>query len=368
MDAAAPTAPEAAEAAVAFAAPTPCPTKPGAPIEGAASEAGSAKKGSLTEAWLHVYDLGHMFKWALNSWARIGNMGAFHCGVEVLSVEWCFQAVTHCRADDKRTGVTSHRVRHHPRHVYRESVWLGESPLNQEDIRTVMQDLEQAWLAVSYHFVRRNCVDFAEELHRRLRVPVPFPAWVRGCSKSILQHTPLASSDESWYTLSSCKSCNSGSSSDCSSCTGWCDAASNSASSAPSSQAKRGEQTAEETEEAQVPHCICGGGTPSDATSPKADHCGATVAAAEEAGGRGDCTSLMEAALAAGSGGEAVDVNTPHRGVEDQSDPVTVGDASYYKFASGKLARFLGTVRRRKQRIVFVPHSLPLRTPARETI
>jgi len=145
--------------------------------------------------WLHVYDLGVLSKWMLNTWAKLGNNGAFHCGIEVINVEWCFQALTNCEDDDARTGVACHRAREHPRHMYRESVWLGKTPLSASEIRQLLLELEKSWLASSYHFVQRNCVDFAENLHRQLRVPQPFPPWVRGCSKGLLQHTPFAYQD-----------------------------------------------------------------------------------------------------------------------------------------------------------------------------
>mmetsp|Transcript_55357 Transcript_55357/g.171762 ORF Transcript_55357/g.171762 Transcript_55357/m.171762 type:complete len:271 (-) Transcript_55357:53-865(-) len=134
---------------------------------------------------LHVYDLGPVSRWLVNPWAmHLGDNGVFHVGLEVLNTEWCFE---------ERGGVGRHAAARHPRHPYRESVPLGESPLCPKQIMQVMLDLRKAWPPGSYHFLQRNCVDFAERLHAELRLPEPFPAWVRGCSKGVLQHTPLAS-------------------------------------------------------------------------------------------------------------------------------------------------------------------------------
>merc|ERR1711924_535909 len=44
------------------------------------------------------------------------------------------------------------------------------------------QQLHGVWPASSYHIVNRNCVHFAEDLLRRLKVPETFPVWVRGAA------------------------------------------------------------------------------------------------------------------------------------------------------------------------------------------
>jgi hypothetical protein len=152
-------------------------------------------EGAGQQVWLHVYDLGPVSKWVLNSWAATGNLGAFHCGIEVLNREWCFQAAYGCGKEDMRTGVTAHKAREHPRHVYRESVLLGTARMSVREVRKVLNDLEGAWPASSYHFIRRNCVDFAMALHGRLGLSTPFPDWPKGCSKGFLMNTALADLD-----------------------------------------------------------------------------------------------------------------------------------------------------------------------------
>lgn len=158
--------------------------------------------------WLHVYDLGPMSKYILNSWAsHIGNLGAFHVGIEVLDLEWCFQAICNC-TDLARSGINFHSPKKHPHHCFRQSVFLGYTQLGKGQIQKLLLEQDKCWPASSYHFVRRNCVDFAEHIHKALETPEPFPAWARGCSKGWLQSTPLARADNMDF-FSSMMSCGS---------------------------------------------------------------------------------------------------------------------------------------------------------------
>jgi len=153
--------------------------------------------------WLHIYDLGPLSKWTLNSWSsKQSGLGAFHCGVEVLGVEWSFQAMSDCESEDM-TGVMCHTPKSHPRHVYRESVWLGDSPLCANEICNVLARLERDWPARSYHFLRHNCTDFAEALSSALDVPTQFPSWAHGIAKSLLgadkENKENIDAAESWW-------------------------------------------------------------------------------------------------------------------------------------------------------------------------
>jgi hypothetical protein len=138
------------------------------------------------DVWLHIYDLGPLSKWFLNGWnSKQSGLGAFHCGIEVLGVEWSFQAMIDCETDEM-TGVMCHTPKSHPRHVYRESMWLGGSPLCANEICNVLARLERDWPARSYHFLSHNCTDFAEALATNLNVPNSFPSWAHGLAKGLL--------------------------------------------------------------------------------------------------------------------------------------------------------------------------------------
>lgn len=165
---------------------------------------------------LHVYDLGPVSKWAINSWAATG---VYHCGVEVLGIEFSFQAMADCGADDDTSGLTWHHPKSHPRHVYRQSVALGLSPLCVFEIGGLLERLEKAWPARTYNCLRNNCTDFAACLVAGLRAPEAFPTWVHGLAKAITANPALGSADVGaclpmcCSSMASCTSCGSLSSS-----------------------------------------------------------------------------------------------------------------------------------------------------------
>jgi len=163
--------------------------------------------------WIHVYDLGHVSRWVLNSsWpVRHHGFGAFHCGVEVLGIEFSFQAVSNRLSDnDPTSGITWHNPKSHTRHVYRESIELGETPLGLDEIATLLEELEREWLARDYHCLRRNCTDFAERLALALKVPEPFPQWVHGLAKGLLGTSPYVVERAKVFSCSSsCSPCSS---------------------------------------------------------------------------------------------------------------------------------------------------------------
>jgi len=146
---------------------------------------------------LHVYDIGPVSKWILNSWsAHESGLGAFHCGIEVLGIEWSFQAMMDCGDSDDMTGVVCHKPKSHPRHVYRESVDLGQSKLSANEICNVLASLERAWPARTYHFLSHNCTDFAEALASNLEAPLQFPDWAHGMAKGKLLKVKIAEEKE----------------------------------------------------------------------------------------------------------------------------------------------------------------------------
>jgi len=147
------------------------------------------------DVWLHVYDLGPISQWMNSLSAKESNLGAFHCGVEVLGVEWSFQAMIDCETDEM-TGVMCHTPKSHARHVYKESIFLGESNLSANEICNVLARLERDWPARSYHFLSHNCTDFAEALAVSLSVPTRFPRWAHGLAKGLTQKQGPTDSSE----------------------------------------------------------------------------------------------------------------------------------------------------------------------------
>ncbi|CAK0790049.1 unnamed protein product, partial [Prorocentrum cordatum] len=84
------------------------------------------------EVWVHVYDMGPVTG-RLNQFVLRGaNLGAFHVGVEVLGEEWSFQGFHDAWDDDTLCGVLRNPPRNHPDYLYRESVCLGMTPLDED--------------------------------------------------------------------------------------------------------------------------------------------------------------------------------------------------------------------------------------------
>lgn len=131
------------------------------------------------QVWLHIYDLDIVIQKLNDYGLRAAGMGAYHCGVEVLGEECFFSWGDDSNPD---TGVLLCEPKSHQVHVYKESIDMGKSPLTEGEIQTVITKAMEAWPASSYHIVNRNCVHFAEDLLQRLKVPEPFPVWIRGAA------------------------------------------------------------------------------------------------------------------------------------------------------------------------------------------
>jgi len=137
---------------------------------------------TLSELWLHVHDKGALTRRLNGSILRRANLGVFHCGVEVLGVEWSFQGFHGAWDDPTISGVVWNDPRLHPSFLYRESVPLGHTPLSREAVSKVLNQLRREWSASSYHLVSHNCLGFAEEFANALEASELLPTWVRGAS------------------------------------------------------------------------------------------------------------------------------------------------------------------------------------------
>jgi len=104
-------------------------------------------------------------------------IGAFHAAVETYGEEWSFYRTP----NPLSCGVCkSLRPRHHPVHVYRQSVSLGATTLKEWEVRYLIRgQLATKWPGGSYDLLHRNCIHFCEELQLCLGVK-PVPSWVKG--------------------------------------------------------------------------------------------------------------------------------------------------------------------------------------------
>mmetsp|Transcript_52623 Transcript_52623/g.118013 ORF Transcript_52623/g.118013 Transcript_52623/m.118013 type:complete len:211 (+) Transcript_52623:58-690(+) len=127
--------------------------------------------------WLHVYDLNETTGYLNNYGLKTASLGLFHAGVEVLGTEYFFGW-----GDTELSGIRCNRPRQHGVHSYRESVFMGLTPLSEEDVDCAIDMAFEAWPESLYHPIHRNCTLFAEEFLKSLQAPEPFPEWVHGAA------------------------------------------------------------------------------------------------------------------------------------------------------------------------------------------
>ncbi|PHJ15563.1 pppde peptidase domain protein [Cystoisospora suis] len=75
---------------------------------------------SPNTVYLHVYDLDPTISKYVNKVMRPLGAGAFHAGVEVYGIEYCYGQTC-----DDSSGITINRPRKHPVHIYRETIVMG---------------------------------------------------------------------------------------------------------------------------------------------------------------------------------------------------------------------------------------------------
>jgi len=128
---------------------------------------------------IHIYDVSHedtiiqinqVFA-RKDSPLKFG--GAFHVGVEVNDLEWCFGA----SQSDTKPGIACLMPRGHPNHHFRQTVFLGYTELRAEDISALISDLIEQYPGRDYDLLSRNCCHFADDFCCRLGVG-HIPNWI----------------------------------------------------------------------------------------------------------------------------------------------------------------------------------------------
>lgn len=122
---------------------------------------------------LHVYDLDSLTGKVNAVTRHLAQSGVFHVGVQVYGDEWSFG-----QHDDVTTGVTCNKPKEHFFHVYRESVYMGDTDLSRAEVWLLLERLKPEWPGNSYHLFQRNCITFADVLCHELGVNrVPEYVW-----------------------------------------------------------------------------------------------------------------------------------------------------------------------------------------------
>lgn len=133
-----------------------------------------------SKVWIHVYELiafDGLNQMLASEQFLVG--GALHAGVEVYSREWSYGG-----GAGAGTGVVCEVPKSNQKHRYRESVSLGYTKLSDAQVTLVIGDLLEKWNAQDYHWLRRNCLAFANEFCERLGVG-RIPAWVDRLARGV---------------------------------------------------------------------------------------------------------------------------------------------------------------------------------------
>lgn len=122
---------------------------------------------------LHVYELaafGRMNRLTAPEHCPIG--GALHVGIEVYGREWSFGG-----GKGQGSGVICEFPRSNRKYFFRETVVLGQTNLSDGEVALVIGDLLERWMPNDYHWLHKNCLNFANALCERLGVG-RIPPWI----------------------------------------------------------------------------------------------------------------------------------------------------------------------------------------------
>ncbi|GJD10014.1 DeSI-like protein At4g17486 [Galdieria sulphuraria] len=113
--------------------------------------------------YLNVYDLidpenPERFT-AMNAYLRKIGVGFYHSGVEVYGVEFCFGGSESCD-----TGVFHVEPRRAQGASYRQSIYMGNTPLSPNEVFLVVQILADSFRGNTFSLLRRNCNHFSDLL------------------------------------------------------------------------------------------------------------------------------------------------------------------------------------------------------------
>lgn len=147
----------------------------------AAAEEQNPVVSESAEVLLHIYEMGELSPGVQKMLTTVLGKSAFHVGLEIYGVEWSFGQ----RTSPRMSGITSSRFpKKNPCHRYKETLSLGRTSMSPKQVHSLLLDMDCIWMAAEYHPLRRNCVNFAEELCHRLGVQQP-PVYLGALSRGL---------------------------------------------------------------------------------------------------------------------------------------------------------------------------------------
>jgi len=132
---------------------------------------------SCSPVTLNVYDVSNNTKIEKinNTMKPFFDGGIFHAGIEIHGKEYSFGGTQNKKSNV--SGIFPCQPKQCVMHHYRESVFLGDCELDNEQVERILKVLRPKWMARSYNVFRKNCAFFSREFAIELGVG-DLPEWV----------------------------------------------------------------------------------------------------------------------------------------------------------------------------------------------
>ena len=128
----------------------------------------------MFEVSASVYDLSEY-----NSLAESIGSGIYHVGIQVAGLEWSFGAC------DDGTGIFFVEPRTCSIGTFKESVLLGETHMEAEDILVILYEMAPKWLGPDYHVLEKNCLKFSQSFLDQIVAGAKIPAYATATADSL---------------------------------------------------------------------------------------------------------------------------------------------------------------------------------------
>ncbi|KAG0470810.1 hypothetical protein HPP92_017510 [Vanilla planifolia] len=125
------------------------------------------KRTGAVSVYLNVYDVT-----TINGYAYWLGLGVYHSGVQVHGVEYAYGSHDH-----PTTGIYESEPRSCPRFSFRKSILIGNTDLEEREVRILMEELAEGYTGNTYNLISKNCNHFCNDACLRLTGNA-IPRWV----------------------------------------------------------------------------------------------------------------------------------------------------------------------------------------------